>query len=613
MKKIALLLLVVLALFVFFGCSGETPETPNTPEAPGTPETPEEPTIKYTIIWKDENGNTLQTKQVEEGATPSYTYNVVDTAEWDYTFNGWSASANGEALISIPEATKDATYYALVSAVKQVYTVSFNTLGGSAVPSQSVEYGETASLPTPPEYEGHRFLGWSSSENEVIEVDFTSIITGNVEYFAVWNEIVDVKAFLSALLSGYELNPYSYIPESMRFDYSNNLVDENDIITDYSSFVNISDITYGFGEQWYMVLENIEQSMTFFNALTVVESISSSAVAAFNNYFDQNPSDTANYEFEEGIYNVSINFDGKVISFVIDYTASFPIIGEATAQIALSMEIENGEKTVRIQLGDANKLSYTVSENYYTFAIHYLNSRSAIFHIERDDDGAVSGNIYEYLSIKDIGVSSSVANFYINEDYVSVVGNKADGLIGFTNTICELYDVSNGKLIGYEINETQTILGISVNFDTLWFNINSVEGLETIKLTKNTNDETVIYLNGLNKAWEYKKVGGFSATSGSRRYDIEFRTQYVTTYDSVEDKYTVHKIEVPMLFVQEEYYDTLTSDIKSENSSITASVNVAQTDLNKLLTDYEELLPIFSDNKEAVTEELILAYIGEKK
>lgn len=612
MKKIALLLLVILALFAFVAC-GETPEVPETPETPETPEVPETPeTPTYTIIWVDENGNTLNTETVEEGKTPTYTYNVVDTAEWDYTFIGWSTTANGEALSSIPSATANETYYALVSRVKQVYTVTFNTLGGSTVDSQTVEYGNTATMPTAPTYEGYRFVGWSSSNDTVVEVDFDAPITGNVEYFAVWNEKIDVKAFLSALLSGYELNPYSYIPESMRYDYSPNLVDEDDIITDYSSFVDISDITYGFGEQWYMVLENIKQSMTFFNVLSVVETISSTAVGAFNNYFDQNPSDTAHYEFEDGIYNVAIDFDGEVILFVVDYTTTIPVIGETTAQIALSMTIENGEKTVRVQLGDANALSYTVAENSYSFAIKYLGSRTAMFYIEKNNDDTVSGKIYEYLTILDKGVSSSAANFYITEDYVSVVGNKADGLIGFENTICELYDVATGKMIGYEINEKDTILGQEVNFDTLWFNLDSVAGFNSIKYVTNSGDSAKIYLNGLNTVWKNKTVGNFSLTGASRRYDIEFRTQYVTSYDPTSEEYTVHKIEVPMLFVQEDYYETLTSDIKSENKDITASVTVGTADLEKLLYDYEELIPIFIENKDSITEEIIIALIGEK-
>ena len=127
MKKIILLVFtVLLAMLAMVACN-------NT-------ETPEAETKTYTITWIDENGNTLLAESVKEGETPSYTYNVQDTAEWDYTLNGWSTSKAGEVLGTIPNATANATYYANVSAVKQVYTVSFNTLGGNLVESQTVEY-----------------------------------------------------------------------------------------------------------------------------------------------------------------------------------------------------------------------------------------------------------------------------------------------------------------------------------------------------------------------------------------------------------------------------------------------------------------------------------------
>lgn len=619
MKKTVALILLVMSLILAFTACGkknkddvtENPGTEdNVPENPGTNDPKPEPVVTYTVTWVDENGQTLTTQTVNEGTVPAYTYNVQDTAEWDYTFNGWATTASGEALSAIPAATANATYHALVSGIKQVYTVSFNTMGGSEIASQSVEYGSKATQPEAPTLDGHRFVGWSTSQNEVVEVDFEQAITGNTVYYAVWNETVDIKGLLSALLNGYQLNPYEYLPEAMRLDYSANLVDAEDIVTDYSSFVNVSDITYGFGEQWYMVLTNIDQSMVFFNALTVVESLSASSITAFNNYFDKNPQDTANYEFENGEYNITIKYDGEIIYYVVEYTANIPVIGEVTAQIALAMIEETGEKSVRIQLGDANALAYTVREDSYDFAIKYLGVRRAMFSVARDEDGNVSGKIYEYLTVASVETSNA-ADFYITEDYVSVVGNKADGLLGFSNTICELYDVNTGKMLGYEVNEVVEKLGITINFDTLWFTLDMVDGINSIKYVAATNSSAAkLYVNGLSKEWASKTVGGINF---SRRYDIEFRTQYVTSYDPATQEYTVHQIQVPMLFVQEDYYETLADDIKAENKNVTGvEVDISSADLDQLLYDYEVLVPVFNENKNIFTVELILAYIGEK-
>ena len=602
MKKLFSILLVLLSLsFSLYSCGDKDNKGDN-----GNENVTPEP-VKYTVTWKDENGNTLSSVSVAENSVPSYVYTVNDTAEWDYTFIGWAQSADGEVLASIPQASKDATYYARVSAVKQKYTVKFNSLGGSVIDDQIVEYGAKASSPENPQYDGHRFVGWVKSEGGSELVNFDEAITGNVEYFASWNEMVDIKGLLSALLNGYELNPLSYIPESMLSDYSDNLVDADSIVSDYSTFVNVSDITYGHGEQWHMVVDNLEQTKIFFNTLSVIEAISATSISAFNNYFDSNPADTANYAFASGIYNVTINFDGEIIYYILDYTADIPMLGNVAVQIALAMDAESGVKTVRIQLGDANALSYTVKENSYEFAIKYLGVRRAMFTVSRDDDGNVSGKIYEYLTVSSVEMASA-AEFFITDTYVSVVGNKASGMVGFDGYICELYDTDNGKMIGYEVMET----ALSIVYNTLWFNLDSVDGITDIKYIAATKKKAAqVFVNGASKQWEARKVGGIGEKMLSRRFDIEFRTQYVYSYDPTTQTYTEHKIEVPMFFIQEENYDTVIDDVRVTNG-ISIAITVDDEDYLQLLSDYDELIPAFIASKDSITVEVIINYIGDK-
>ena len=619
-KQLILLLLALTTVCAVAGCGDKkgndatgnstvessAPATSETSESPATSETPATPT--YTIRWMDENGNELTSTTVEENATPAYTYTITDTAEWDFTFQGWATSADGEVLSAIPSATENATYYAIVSKVKKVYTVTFDSNGGSEVAPQTITYGEQAVAPDRPSYEGYKFVGWSTQKDGDVLVDFTAPITGNVTYYAVWNEVLNLKTMLSALLSGYELNPLSYIPESMQMEYSANLVDADDIITDYSTAKNVADVTYGHGEQWHMVLENLQESKLFFNTLTIVESLTTTSITAFNNYFDSNPSDTARHEFASGIYNVTIDFDGEVMSYVLDYTANFPLIGEATVQIALSMVAETGEKTVRVQIGDANALTYTIAENSYEFAIKYLGGRRAMFSIERAEDESVSGKIYEFLTVKGVEIASA-AEFYINEDYVSVVGNKADGMVGFTGYINELYDAKSGEMLGYEVKEELSKLV----YDTLWFNLDDIAGISTVKyIPKTDNTEAKLYVNGSSKVWETKKVGGLSGKMLSRRFDIEFRTQYVYSYDATTETYTSHQVSVPMMFVQEEQLKTFVEDVDSTND-ITVAISVGTADVEKIMADYDELIPVFVEHKDAITVDMIIAYIGEKK
>ena len=596
MKKLLFSIIVTLLIvFSLTACNGETPPTP-----------PAEPDVEYTVTWIDESGKEIKKTSVKENEKPSNQYSVNDTAEWDYTFVGWSATQNGEVLTELPKATADATYYAIVTKEKVKYTVTFQTNGGSQVAAQSVEYGSLAVLPQEPTYDGHRFMGWCSDPALTTSVDWNAAIKGNVTYYASWNECVDILALLRSLLSGYSLNPYSYIPETMRPTYSANLISSSDAISDYSDFVNISAIpSHGFGEQWNMILKNIQESTTFFNVLSAVEAVSASSVTIFNNYLDNNTSDTANHTFKDGIYNVTIKFDGNLMLYVLDYTATLPVLGEQSVQIALSMELDSAEKSVRIQLGDANALRYTIKENSYEFAIKYLGVRRAYFSVARDANDNVTGHIYEILTASGVELKSA-ADFYITEDYVTAVGNKADGMLGFTGYISETYDKSNGRLIGYEVQETLS----AITYNTVWLDLDLFSGLQSIKYQEAVGDTPAkFFINGSSAPFATKNVGGIGLKMLSRRFDIEFRTQYFYSYNSDTEEYTEIKLSVPMLFIQEENYETFEDDFESTNN-VAVELNVNNTDFNKMLSDYDTYIEPFIASKEAITSETIVNFIG---
>ena len=98
------------------------------------------PVTQYTITFKDEVGQTLESKKWNEGTVPSYNYVKEDTAEWDYTVDGWSLTQGG-AVITIPAASADATYFAIVSQVKRSYKVTFYNEKDQEIKSETLEYG----------------------------------------------------------------------------------------------------------------------------------------------------------------------------------------------------------------------------------------------------------------------------------------------------------------------------------------------------------------------------------------------------------------------------------------------------------------------------------------
>lgn len=558
----------------------------------------------YNISFYDETGNSLGTQLVKYGDTPSYDYEKTSTDEYNYIVTGWSNTVGGDALTSIPTVTCDASYYAVVEKNKNKYSITFDSNGGSSVSTIVEDYGTSIDEPTNPTYENYKFVSWCYDEELTEKVEWPITLTKNQKLYAKWNEKVDIKSYLSALLSSYNVNPMSFLPDSMRYDYEDNLVSSTDCEYDYTDFVNVSNIKYGgFGEQWNMVLTNINQSMTFFNVLSIVDGLSSTISLAYSNYLDTNPLDEATYNFTYGIYDVYINYEDGILSLKLEFTTTIAALGEQNAEIIIEYNPETLVKCCRVQLGDENALKYEASIDSYKFAIKYLGVRKASFEVAKDEDGNVTGSIYEYLTASDTTILSSCAEFYVTDEYVSVVGNKASGMVAFTGYINELYLKDTGKLVGYEVRETLS----SITYNTLWFNLSDVSGITSIK---QTIDDEVIYINGLSTEFAVKKVGGISLKTASRRYDIEMRKQYFYYYDSENDEYVEIESEVPMLFIQEEYLDSYSDDVGSSNDDLSSSVTLSETYIDKILSDYDTLIDVFIENKESISSNDIVTYIG---
>ncbi len=562
--------------------------------------------ITYDLTWYDESGNRLVMVTLQEGRSHVHMYDPVDTDEWDYTLDGWSTTSGGAIIDSIPAATEDAEYYAIVSAVKQQYTVTFEPNDGSAVTALVLDYGTSVTELDESERSGYNFVSWNTDSALTTPVTLPFSVTEDITLYASWNERVAFGSYLQILLDTYTQNPYNELPDSMLA--ANYLVDSSSIVTDYSSFVQVSDINYNlFGEQWEMVLGNMDQTRAFSDLLSVVEVLSTSSVVVYNNFLDSNPANTEYYQFDDGIYTITIEVDGDIISYSVDYTGTVPVFGDQVVGIELTYNFADETKTGRIQIGNDNVLQYTVSEDKYEFGISYLGIRDAYFELIYNEDGSMEGAIFEYLTFNDYSLESA-AQFIIDDSNVYVIGNKASGLPGFTGTIVEVYDVTTGDLIGYEVQETLSL----ITFNTLWFKLEDQTGITNIKVTDVMNgiNFNSIYVNDGTELFQSEEVGGLlNPKQASRRYDIEMRTMYCYT---TEDGETVKvEVKVPMLFVQEEMLDDLESNVVENNSNIDIfTLDVTENDIILIQEAYLDYVPLFQTNKENISYEDVRIYLG---
>ena len=118
MKKLLFLLVTLLLSVSLFACGedegdGDNGNGDTSGEGSGTAES-------YTVTWYSHDGNKITEETLTKGSVPSRTYNVIDTAEWDYTFLGWRSQPTGDALSTLPEISADVSYYASVTRAKRL-------------------------------------------------------------------------------------------------------------------------------------------------------------------------------------------------------------------------------------------------------------------------------------------------------------------------------------------------------------------------------------------------------------------------------------------------------------------------------------------------------------
>lgn len=435
-----------------------------------------------------------------------------------------------------------------------------------------------------------------------------------------------VKEYVARLTAVETATAYDYLPTAMNPSYSSNVVNASSINYDFTSFTNVSTINQaGYGEQWQMVVENINQSVAMAKVFNVAQTALSSAGNAVDIYITNSYAEEMSHTFSESGYSGKFEFKDAKLVFNITLTDSVTVPGFGSVKPVIKMEYDltKEAKGMFISLGDSYKVKYVITENGYEMATTYgltiagkAASRSSYLSIVKSN-GKTTGHIYEYTTYEGSDKIKACADFYVENGYVSVVGNKSSGMTEFDGYINELYSANEGRLLGYEVREELTIAGVTGTYNTLWFNLWDIQGINSVKVTDKTDSNksgksTVdVYLNGSSKmlspTYNTKPIIGKT----SRKYDIEYRTRYYYTYDAENDMYVANAVQVPMMFIQEgDNYNSFSADMLSDNG-ITASVSLSSNHLNKILDDYDTLIDVFITNKDAMSSEAIIAYLEQ--
>ncbi len=108
-----------------------------------------------------------------------------------YSFAGWNSASDGSGTGYAAGASfalsGSVTLYAQWTA--NVYSVTFNSNGGSAVTAQNVAYGGSAGQPGAPTKTGNAFVGWYADSGLTTPFNFSGAITANTSVYAKWQPL----------------------------------------------------------------------------------------------------------------------------------------------------------------------------------------------------------------------------------------------------------------------------------------------------------------------------------------------------------------------------------------------------------------------------------------
>ena len=163
--------------------------------------------IAYTITWVNGDGSTT-TDTFAYGETPVYrgeTPTKPADGQYTYTFDGW--------LPEITAVTGDVTYTAQFTEKFNGYTVTFDSNGGTAVDSQTVEENATVTIPEAPSKDYSTFDGWYLDGTLY---DFDTPVTENITLTAHWTEQTVAIRFMDS--NGEEKSALTITPVNNSFE-----------------------------------------------------------------------------------------------------------------------------------------------------------------------------------------------------------------------------------------------------------------------------------------------------------------------------------------------------------------------------------------------------------
>ncbi len=447
----------------------------------------------------------------------------------------------------------------------------------------------------------------NNGQTEAGSYTVSAVLTGKnyntLTLEAVLRILPNLQGLTTAVVNAFGSVPdvWGYLPST--FSPEARLVNETAL--DYSDFVDVDEIPLnGMGKQLNLVYGVLNTAETALYYVNQVYAVMNTVERLYAEFLDSNPEEYTIFEGEAGA------FAFRLVLSETEYSL-YAAVGGVNLSIYANVEEEN--YGARVQLTEESVLRYEVGKENMCIAWTLLGVATTQIEFVRNDD-TVLGYIYDYVGTDTINVATCTL-MEVGEEYTTFIGTKGDFIPTSVSRNCEVYRNSDGRLVGTEVREeVETTLGVAI-FDTLWYPLSYLSGVDTIKKLDEINvmNPDKVYINGASDTIHTKTIGGINKKALSRRFDIEFKTMYFFVYDETNEKYVSVEREIPMLFIQEECLEDFEDDFNAKNKEYltgSASLIVAEKDAEAVEYGYYTLREVYDALETVISKAEIEAWCG---
>ena len=233
----------------------------------------------YTVSFNSNGGSAVASQEVNEGGKATRPSNPTKTADsqYTYTFENWYKDSACTQLFDFNTTiTANTTLYAKwtatpIQVITNSYLITFDSNGGSSVPSQTVAEGDKVSIPADPTKDAtftdaYIFAGWYTDANCTRDYNFDNPVTSSFTLYAKWDLTANKLSVMFNTNGGNIINSQSILygqkairptdptrPDDNEYSYefAGWYIDSN-LTTEFDFDTEITEITVLYAK-WYQI------------------------------------------------------------------------------------------------------------------------------------------------------------------------------------------------------------------------------------------------------------------------------------------------------------------------------------------------------------------------